>query len=87
MALRARKVSGAFEKRAPEQVLAKSAKAPPEANVTRVSWGHKLLSEGTGDKQVRSAEHQVPLNNQCITKLEERAQDRIALVNVARPTF
>ena len=57
----------------PEHALAETAKAVPQANVTRVS--QRLLSEGTGDKQARSAEHQVPLSNQWITKLEERAQD------------
>ena len=71
----------------PEHALAKSAKAAPQANVTRVSERHKLLSQGTGDKQARSAEYQVPLNNQCIKKLEERAQDWITLMNASRPTF
>ena len=56
----------------PEHALAKSGEGTHQANVTRVSLGHKLFSEGTEDKQARSEENQVPLNNQRITKLEKK---------------
>ena len=54
-----------------------------------LEWARDInpFCKGTGDKHARSAEHQAPLNNQRITKLEEMAQDRIALMDVTRPTF
>ena len=52
-----------------------------------VSEGHELLSDRTGNEQTRSTEDQFSLNNQFTLKLEKGTQDRIALVNISRPTL
>ena len=70
----------------PEHALAKSEEGTHQANVTRVSLGQCTVPspECTEDKQARSEENQVPLNNQRITKLEKKGRTRIALMNADR---
>ena len=70
-----------------EHALTKPAKAPHRPmwlkRAKDINYFLRVLSGG----EARSAENQVPLNNQRMTKLEERAHDWIALMNLARPTL